>query len=77
MGETPFALAFGTEAVIPLEIAIPSYRISQAITDNNDEAKRLDLDMLEECKLTSIHRNAAYKQRSKKYYNSKVKIRQF
>ncbi|KAL8505515.1 hypothetical protein ACS0TY_016674 [Phlomoides rotata] len=40
-------------------------------------ARRLDLDMLEERRLASDHKNVTYKQRSEKYYNSKVKIRQF
>lgn len=48
MGETPLALAFGTQAVIPSVVAIPGYRTSQVIIDDNDGARKLDLDILEE-----------------------------
>ena len=27
MGETPFSFVFGTEAVIPAEVGLPSYRV--------------------------------------------------
>lgn len=76
-GEIPFALTFSTKAIIPSEVEILNYRTSQALTRDNDVARRLDLNVLEECRLASVHRNAAYKQRSERYYNSMVKIRQF
>ena len=46
--ETPFALAFGTEAVAPVEIELKSPRIELATVEHNDEALRLNLDLLDE-----------------------------
>ena len=46
--ETPFALAFGTEAVAPVEVGLKSSRIELASVEHNDEALRLNLDLLDE-----------------------------
>ena len=46
--ETPFALAFGTEAVAPVEDGIKSPRIELASEEHNDEALRLNLELLDE-----------------------------
>ena len=46
--ETPFALAFGTEAVAPVEIGLKSPRVEFASAEHNEESLRLNLDLLEE-----------------------------
>ena len=46
--ETPFALAFGTEAVAPVEVGIKSPRVELASEEHNDEALRLNLELLDE-----------------------------
>ena len=46
--ETPFALAFGTEAVALVEVELKSPRIELAIVEHNDEALRLNLNLLDE-----------------------------
>ncbi|GJT25584.1 reverse transcriptase domain-containing protein [Tanacetum coccineum] len=47
-GETPFSLAYGTEAVIPTEIGIPTRRTIQRSDKENEEALRLNLNLIEE-----------------------------
>ena len=46
--ETPFALAFGTETVDPIEVGLKSLRIELANIEHNEEVLRLNLDLLEE-----------------------------
>ena len=46
--ETPFALAFGTEAVAPIEVRLKSPRVEFPSVEPNEEDLRLDLDLLEE-----------------------------
>ena len=46
--ETPFALAFGTEVVAPVEVGLKSPRIEFANTEDNEESLHLNLDLLEE-----------------------------
>ncbi|GJX60386.1 reverse transcriptase domain-containing protein [Tanacetum coccineum] len=47
-GETPFSLTYGSEAVIPAEIGIPSYRTLMIREEYNEEEQRLNLDLLQE-----------------------------
>ena len=46
--ETPFSLAFGTEAVASIEIGLKSPRIELASVEHNEEALSLNLDFLDE-----------------------------
>ncbi|MCI97924.1 hypothetical protein A2U01_0119225, partial [Trifolium medium] len=44
-----FRLAYGTKAVIPVEIGEPSRRTKQSLDEEmNDEALREELDLVEE-----------------------------
>ncbi|GKA55705.1 reverse transcriptase domain-containing protein [Tanacetum coccineum] len=47
-GDTPFSLTYGTEAVIPAEIGMPTYHIAVVDVVHNNEELRLNLDLLEE-----------------------------
>ncbi|GKC58008.1 reverse transcriptase domain-containing protein [Tanacetum coccineum] len=47
-GETPFSLTYGSEAVIPAEIGIPSYQTLMIREEFNEEEQRLNLDLLQE-----------------------------
>ncbi|GJR42317.1 reverse transcriptase domain-containing protein [Tanacetum coccineum] len=46
--DTQFSLTYGTEAVIPAEIEMPTYRIAVVDAVHNDEELRLNLDLLKE-----------------------------
>ena len=47
-GETPFALTFGTEAVIPLEIGVASPYVMNYCEAANNSQLAINLDLLEE-----------------------------
>ena len=47
-GETPFRLTYGNEAVILAEIGLTSYRVDNHDEGRNDEAIRLQLDLVDE-----------------------------
>ena len=47
-GDTPFSLVYGTEAVIPAEIGMPTIRTAEVNVTTNDDELRIDLDLLEE-----------------------------
>ncbi|CAL9028106.1 unnamed protein product [Prunus brigantina] len=76
-GETPFSMAFGSEAVIPVEIGEPSYRTKTFAPRANEEALALSLDLIEEHRAQANLRNEAYKQRVSRYYDSRVRSRSF
>ncbi|GKV50077.1 hypothetical protein SLEP1_g56793 [Rubroshorea leprosula] len=47
-GETPYHLAFGTEAVIPIEIGVPSFRVTHFDEGRNGQLLRENLDLLDD-----------------------------
>ena len=71
-GETPFRLTYGNEAVIPAEIGITSYRVDNQDEVRNDEAIRLQLDLVDEVRTTAEQRLVWYQDRMAKHYNSRV-----
>ncbi|GKV39513.1 hypothetical protein SLEP1_g47271 [Rubroshorea leprosula] len=77
LGETPYHLAFGTEAVIPVEIGVPSLRISHFEPAHNERLLRENLDFLDEVREQSRLRTLAYKQRIANLYNKRVRPRNF
>ena len=75
--ETPLGLAFGTEAVAPVEVGLKSPRIELAAVEHNDEALRLNLDLLDETCEQVLRRTEDYQRKTAKYYNQKVKPRSY
>ena len=71
--ETPFALAFGTEEVAPVEVELKSRRIELAIVEHNDESLRLNLDLLDEKREQVLRHTKDYQRKTTRYYNQKVK----
>ncbi|GKC02838.1 reverse transcriptase domain-containing protein, partial [Tanacetum coccineum] len=47
-GETPFSLTYGTEAIIPAQIGMPTHRTSNVNEKTNDQELRLNLNLLDE-----------------------------
>ena len=75
--ETSFALAFGTEAVAPVEVGLKSPRIKLASVEHNDEALHLNLDLLDEKREQVLMRTENYQRKTARYYNQKVKPRSY
>ncbi|KAM2328589.1 hypothetical protein ACFXTH_015041 [Malus domestica] len=76
-GETPFSLAFGTEAVVPVELEQATFRVQNYVQSENDKQLTLNLDLVEEHRNQAHLRNVVYKQRISNYYDSRVKPRSF
>ncbi|XP_076913838.1 uncharacterized protein LOC143572616 [Bidens hawaiensis] len=70
-----FSLTYGTEAIIPAEIGIPSARV--LLIDDNDHELRMNLDLLEERRKLALVREENYKCHFQKYYNSRVQKCEF
>ena len=75
--ETPFSLAFGTEAVALVEVRLKSLRIELAAVEHNDEALCLNLDLLDEKREQVLRRTEDYQRKTAKYHNQKVKPRSY
>ncbi|GKE77410.1 reverse transcriptase domain-containing protein, partial [Tanacetum coccineum] len=76
-GDTPFSLTYGTEAVIPAEIGMPTLRTTEVDMMQNDEALEINLDLLEERREQAAIREARSKAKIEKYYSSKVRNTSF
>ncbi|XP_050258946.1 uncharacterized protein LOC126703935 [Quercus robur] len=76
-GETPFRQTFGSEAVIPAEVRLTSYKVHNYDDSKNDEAMHLQLDLVDEVRVAAEQRLARYQDRMAKHYNSQVRRRDF
>ena len=76
-GEMPFRLVYGSEVVIPAKVGLTSYRVDNYDGSKNDEALRLQLDLVDEVRVTTEQRLARYQNLIAKNYNSKVRHRDF
>ncbi|GKA15041.1 reverse transcriptase domain-containing protein [Tanacetum coccineum] len=76
-GDTTFSLTYGTEAVIPAEIGMPTLRTEKVDLIQNNEALEINLDLLEERREQATIREARSKAKMERYYNSKVRSTSF
>ncbi|KAA3462853.1 rve domain-containing protein [Gossypium australe] len=58
-GETTFSLAYDEEATIPVEICLRSHRTQHFDEEANQEANRLNLDLIDELRKSAEIRNEA------------------
>ncbi|XP_070007211.1 uncharacterized protein [Nicotiana sylvestris] len=79
-GVTLYLLVYGTEAVIPVEVEIPSLQIivESEIEDTKWVKTRLEqLMLIDEKWLAAVCFGQLYQQRMARAYNKKVRLRQF
>ncbi|XP_073152235.1 uncharacterized protein [Henckelia pumila] len=77
LGESPFNLAYGAEAVAHAKIGEQSWRVKQYTSSGNDQALRISLDLVDELRDESSTRAERYRACMTKAYNDKVKPRSF
>nr|GEY99543.1 reverse transcriptase domain-containing protein [Tanacetum cinerariifolium] len=70
-GETPFSLTYGSEAVIPAEIRMPTYRTIHFNEAQYKEEMRLN-DLSQERREAAAIHEAKYKKKVGQYYNKRV-----
>ncbi|XP_074351582.1 uncharacterized protein LOC141690707 [Apium graveolens] len=74
-GATPFMLAYGAEAVVLVEISHSSPRIQAYNAEENEEGKRLSLDLIDEVRDEAHAKIMKYHKKAPFYYNLIVKER--
>ena len=75
-GISPFALIYGMEAIIPIEIGMPTLRTDRP-EQMSTESIIKDLDTTDELRETAVIRVASYHRQLKNLYNRRVKPRVF
>ena len=63
--------------MVPVETKLPTLRIEEYEEATNDDAIRLELDLIDEKRAEALTRLAAQKRKVEKYHNSKIKLRKF
>ena len=76
-GETPFKLAYGSEAVIPAEVYMANHRVIMYQDKDNEEQLRLSLDLLDEVRMDAKHRTIRYKNLIARQHDAMVRPRHF
>ncbi|KAL6312450.1 hypothetical protein AAG906_021666 [Vitis piasezkii] len=74
---TPFALAYGMDAVIPTEIGFPTIRTDAAKQEDANTELGRNLDWADEVRESAAIRMVDYQQRASAHYNRKVRPRNF
>ncbi|KAA3479216.1 RNA-directed DNA polymerase [Gossypium australe] len=77
---TPFSLVYGMEAVLPIEVEIPSFRVLSELKLDEAECiqSRYDqLNLIEEKRLRAIRHGQMYQKRMMWAYDKKVRPREF
>ncbi|RVW81435.1 hypothetical protein CK203_035147 [Vitis vinifera] len=76
-GNTPFALTYGTDVIIPTEMGMPIARTAVQGQRNEDDELARHLDCTNEARVAASIRMAAYQQKVAAYYNRRVRPRIF
>ena len=76
-GETPFKLAYGSEAVISAKVHMASHRVKGYEVEENEVQLRLNLDLIDKVRTDAEQRIARYKNLMAKQYDNMVKPRCF
>ena len=76
-GETPFKLAYKSEAVILAEVHMANHKVMTYQDKDNEEQLRLKLDLIDEVRTDAEHRTARYKNLMARQYDAMVKLRHF
>ena len=75
MGETPFRLTYGTEAMIPVEVGVTSTRREVFHEESNNDHLRINLDCLDKVREKASIKVTKNQQKMADYYNKRVKLR--
>lgn len=73
-GETLFALTYDVETVVPIEIELSNFCIETFEEERNNQAMRIELDLIDEKRTDTITRLSAQKRKIERCYNSKIKL---
>ncbi|XP_031258026.1 uncharacterized protein LOC116116068 [Pistacia vera] len=64
MGETLFSLTYGSEAIIPVDVSVPSTRLQWEDEESNDQNLCQNLDTIDELRERASIRNTVYQQQA-------------
>ena len=75
--ETPFKLAYGSEAIIPAKVYMANHRVMKYQDEDKEEQLRLNLDLIDEVRMDEKQWITRYKNLMARQYDAMVKPRHF
>ncbi|XP_074377084.1 uncharacterized protein LOC141718606 [Apium graveolens] len=75
--ETPFKLAYKTEAMLPIEVESPSHRAINFDEIANEEGLRKNIDLIDEVRDQAVARMEKYKEKTKEHFSKKSRVKNF
>jgi hypothetical protein len=76
-GFSPFFLVYGSKAVLPTDVAFGAPRIQFYEEGEAEQTRRIDLDSLEEQRLTTVMRQAHHDQQLLRYHDRNIRETSF
>ena len=76
-GETPFKLAYESDAMILAEVGLTNYRVAHYNNEENEKQLCLSLNLVDEVRMDAKQRVTRYKSLMTKHHDALVKPRQF
>ena len=76
-GYSPFFMVYGSEVVLPSDIAFGAPRIQNYDENEAESTRRTDIDSAEEHRLTAFIQHARYEQQLRRYHDRNVHERDF
>jgi hypothetical protein len=77
MGQSPYFLVYGSEAILPVEIMWDSPAVEQYDEGISEDSRRVDIDGLEEARYAALVQSAKYLEGIRRYHDRNVKERSF
>ncbi|XP_074351478.1 uncharacterized protein LOC141690590 [Apium graveolens] len=75
--EMPFKMAYGTEAMLPIEVGSPSHRAINFDEVANEEGLSTNLELIEEVQDQAVARMEKYKEKTKEHFSKKSWVKNF
>ncbi|XP_074356001.1 uncharacterized protein LOC141695670 [Apium graveolens] len=76
-GESPFKLAYSTEAMLPIEVGSPSHRAINFDKVANEEGLRTNIELIDEVRDQSLAKMERYKEKTKEHFSKKSRVKNF
>ena len=75
IGENPFSMSYGAEAIIPIETGFPTLRTQSFNPKDNDKLLERNLDLIEEKRENTMVQLVYYQHKLKQGYDARVRLR--